>query len=1052
VSILDGRRKVVWGASVARPGSGATHLATEAFPTCPWAGKRVAKIVPGKAQGGRRAPRDRRARKSKRRAPAPAVTVTTGTPQSLRRAVEHLVATFGPRYPEGASYLKRLASVEKQMQADKDAGRAAFEALQREALLANPLLNFDKLLLVRRAGSVTKSLPANWQGNCMLARSGFDNEIAVLSPLRPDGKLTTLHKPTNGSFVGDVDLHWDGRRMLFSQIGRNGKWQVCEIGVDGKGLREVTRDEIAEFDNYDAAYLPDDRVVFASSAVCHGVPCVGGKTPVSNLYRMGADGGSVRQLCFDQDHNWHPSVMHDGSVLFTRWEYTDTPHYFTRLLFRMNPDGTGQFEYYGSNSFWPNSIFYARQIPGHPTRVVAVVSGHHGDRRMGELVIFDTAKGRQEADGVVQRIPGYGKRVEPVIKDRLVGGVYPRFLTPYPLSGEYFLVSAQLSPRMDWGIYLVDVFDNLTRIRDLPRESLLEPIPLRPRPRPPVIPDRVDLRRKDALVYLLDVYQGPGLRGVPRGTVKKLRVFEYHYAYNHTGGHIHVGVEGPWDVKRILGTVGVEPDGSAVFRVPANTPLAIQPLDADGEALQVMRSWFTAMPGEMLSCVGCHERQSDCPPLAQARALRRKPSEIAPWHGRLRGFSFAREVQPVLDRFCVGCHDGTRKDRPDFSNATAADATTTMRRQKFKFTRSYMALHPYVRRPGPESDYHLLAPCEYRANTSELVQMLRKGHHGVRLDAEAWDRLITWIDLNVPDHGTWAEQRGGQPVGASHEARLRMRRLYANIADDPEAGDQPPVPPLRPAPRQPLPRPAVEGPHHAGLPRQRTEPAGHPRLLGRGDGLLSLARRAQRPARHPPDGGRVGIRRPRRDRHAAAVGHDGRGLLPLGQRRRRVDPTAGRARREPQAPEERAPDDGLRPARGPLQRRPADRLRRRHVPPQRVGAARHARQRGRVDAVGLPPVSLSRRRPKRPDRRRRPRRPRRLLARPAEAMPLGLPPELPEVAEGLQRRLPRGGPGGARPLGRRREALSAAGSHLHYEGRRRARAAPSFSAASMASS
>ena len=844
VSILDAKRKVVWGASVARPGSGATHLATEAFPTCPWAGKRVAKIVPGKAQGGRRAPRDRRARKSKRRAPAPAVTVTTGTPQSLRRAIEHLAATFGPRYPKGASYLKRLASVEKQMQADKDAGRAAFEALQREALLANPLLDFDKLLLVRRAGNVTKSLPANWQGNCMLARSGFDNEIAVLSPLRPDGKLTTLHKPTNGSFVGDVDLHWDGRRMLFSQIGRNGKWQVCEIGVDGKGLREVTRDEIAEFDNYDAAYLPDDRVVFASSAVCHGVPCVGGKTPVSNLYRMGADGGSVRQLCFDQDHNWHPSVMHDGSVLFTRWEYTDTPHYFTRLLFRMNPDGTGQFEYYGSNSFWPNSIFYARQIPGHPTRVVAVVSGHHGDRRMGELVIFDTAKGRQEADGVVQRIPGYGKRVEPVIKDRLVGGVYPRFLTPYPLSGEYFLVSAQLSPRMDWGIYLVDVFDNLTRIHDVPRESLLEPIPLRPRPRPPVIPDRVDLRRKDALVYLLDVYQGPGLRGVPRGTVKKLRVFEYHYAYNHTGGHIHVGVEGPWDVKRILGTVGVEPDGSAVFRVPANTPLAIQPLDADGEALQVMRSWFTAMPGEMLSCVGCHERQSDCPPLAQARALRRKPSEIAPWHGRLRGFSFAREVQPVLDRFCVGCHDGTRKDRPDFSNATAADATTTMRRQKFKFTRSYMALHPYVRRPGPESDYHLLAPCEYRANTSELVQMLRKGHHGVRLDAEAWDRLITWIDLNVPDHGTWAEQRGGQPVGASHEARLRMRRLYANIADDPEAVPAPRQRAKFVAPRAPR-QPDGSAPAVAGWPfgpdeakrRQAAAGAATSRTLDLGDGV-----------------------------------------------------------------------------------------------------------------------------------------------------------------------------------------------------------------------
>ena len=500
---------------------------------------------------------------------------------------------------------------------------------------------------------------------------------------------------------------------------------------------------------------------------------------------MDYDGGAVRQLCFDQDHNWYPTMMPDGSVLYTRWEYTDTPHYFTRLLFRMNPDGTGQAEYYGSNSFWPNSIFYARPMPGSKTKVVAVVSGHHGDKRMGELVIFDNAKGRQEADGVVQRIPGWGQEVEPVIKDRLVSGVYPRFLTPWPLSDKYVLVSAQLEQNTPWGIYLVDVFDNMTLIKELPGQSLLEPIPLAARPRPPVIPDRVDLKRKDAIVYLLDVYRGPGLAGVPRGTVRSLRVFEYHYAYNKTGGHIHVGVEGPWDVKRILGTVPVEADGSAVFRVPANRPLAVLPLDEHGQALQLMRSWFTAMPGEIVSCVGCHERQSDSPPPMDVSALRRKPSEIEPWYGPVRGMSFQREVQPVLDRFCVGCHDGGSEGRPDFT-ARPAD------KKSFGFTPSYLALHPYVRRPGPESDYHMLSPCEYRANTSELVQMLRKGHHAVRIDAEGWDRLLTWIDLNVPDKGTWGEQIGG-PVGQSHQGRKKILELYAAVSDDPEAIVQAPA-------------------------------------------------------------------------------------------------------------------------------------------------------------------------------------------------------------------------------------------------------------------
>ena len=774
------------------------------------------------------------------------------SPAAIRRAVAHMTATFGERYTRGEESLRRLGELEKRLpetlagvaKGEAAAVRAGEEilAFQAEALLANPLLSFDKLLLVRRQGDPARSLPANWQGNCVLKRDGFDNEIAILSPVRPEGKLTTVYKPDNGSFVGDVDLHWDAGRMLFSQVGGNGKWQVHEVGIDGGGLREVTRGQIAEFDNYDAVYLPDERIIFSSSSVCHGVPCVSGKTAVVNLFRMDADGGNVRQLCFDQDHNWHPSVMGDGSVLYTRWEYTDTPHYFTRLLFRMNPDGTSQMEYYGSNSFWPNSIFYARQIPGHPTKVVAVISGHHGDKRVGELIIFDNAKGRQEADGVVQRIPGYGKKVEPVIKDRLVAGVYPRFLMPLPLSEEYFLVSAQPEAGMPWGIYLVDVFDNMTLIKDMPGHSLLEPLPLTRTRRPPVIPDRIDPNRKDAVVYLLDVYRGSGLSGVPRGTVKKLRVFEYHYAYNFTGGHIRIGVEGGWDVKRILGTVPVEPDGSAVFRVPANAPLAVQPLDEKGQALQVMRSWFTAMPGELLSCVGCHERQSDTPLVSQVLATKRKPSEIDPWRGPVRGFSFPRDVQPALDKYCVGCHDGRSGDRPNFAGADQSEVATTTK-QKSGFTRSYLALHPYVRRPGPESDYHVPAQSEYCANTSELIQMLRKGHNNVRLDEEAWDRLITWIDLNVPDHGTWSEQMGGKPVGEYHEARLRMRKAYANISDDPEAIPQTPRPPVKFVRPQPMPKLDRSVPEVAGWPfgpdeaGRRQAGAQTTRSIDIGDGL-----------------------------------------------------------------------------------------------------------------------------------------------------------------------------------------------------------------------
>ena len=731
-------------------------------------------------------------------------------PKPLRLAIQDLVKTWGSKYPRGEEFLRRLDKIEQAAaQAagnETDQGKLVtvvetFSTLKQEALLANPLLDFDKLLLIKRSANQL-GLPQNWQGNCALPRDGYDNEIAVLSPVSPAGRLTTLYRPQRRVFVGDLDLHFDAGKMIFSSISDKNRWHIYEIGADGKGLAQVTPGDEPDVDNYDPTYLPDERIIFGSTRYFQGVPCVGGGDRVANLFSINAkrDPASIRQLTFEQDHDWCPTLMHDGKVMYTRWEYSDTPHYFTRILFNMNPDGTQQMELYGSNSYWPNSIFYTRPCPGHPTKVVSIISGHHGVPRMGEMIVFDPAKGKQEADGVVQRIPGYGKSVEPIIRDGLVDGSWPRFLHPWPLSDKYFLVSCQPTPNDQWSLYLVDVFDNMLKLASAPGYALFEPVPFRKAPRPPVIPDKVDLARKDAVMYIADIYSGPGLSGVPRGSVKNLRVYSYHYAYAGMGGHINIGIDGPWDARRIVGTVPVQPDGSAMFRVPANTPMGLQPLDKDGKAMQLMRSWTTAMPGEFLSCVGCHERQSDVAGVAYGSAAN-KVEEIQPWRGEARGFGFTREVQPVLNKYCVSCHNGTKqvdgRPIPDFR----VDGTARFE----NFTPSYVALHPYVRRPGPESDVHVLAPMEFHADTSELVQMLRKGHGGVSLDAEAWDRLITWIDLNVPDKGTWGEHRNIS--GQNHERRQTMAKAYAALTYDPEAivptvlGDMTPVKPAGPKPK-----------------------------------------------------------------------------------------------------------------------------------------------------------------------------------------------------------------------------------------------------------
>ena len=740
---------------------------------------------------------------------------------ALRRAVDNAEKTWGKALlPRLAEYRGQIDDLEKQFIAVKkeapqpgdtqsvtveqllslkpmthaqyDSLTAIVEAaekIKRGLMLSNPSLDFERLLFVKRAGAL--GLPANWLGNCSM-RSNFDDELVVMGLRDSAESMNTAFKLDRKTLV-DLDLNWDGKRMLYSTVdSETRRWRIFEVILDPetgkrvKGPQPVTPDMGEGAHNYDACYLPDDRVIFSSTAVRQGVPCIGGSAPIANLYLLSQDRKTIRQLCFDQDHNWNPAVMNDGRVLYTRWEYMDIPHYYSRLLFRMNPDGTGQTSYYGSNSIWPNSMFFARPIPGDPSRVATIISGHHGVARVGELMILDPAKGRHEAEGVVQRIPGYGKKVEAVINDHLVNASWPKFLHPYPLDGNTIIASCQPTPDSLWGIYLVDTFDNMLLLKELDGHVLVEPLALRSTPKPPVIPDKVDLTRKDATVLVTDIYTGPGLKDVPRGTVDRLRVFTLHYGYNKVGGWSSVAIEGSWEPKRIIGTVPVEKDGSAFFRVPANTPIVLQPVDKQGRALQIMRSWFTAMPGESVSCIGCHENQNEAPPMGRQLAARKGPRDLTPWYGLTRGLDFLREIQPILNAKCIECHDGSKKNKdiPDFADTKLGEGKTVME----SFPRSYNQLHPFVRRPGPESDYAVPEPLEYHASTSELIQILEKGHHDVKLTAEDWDRLVTWIDMNVQAYGTWSQQRKYDQDGidAERKLRLELRRKYALVHEDGE--------------------------------------------------------------------------------------------------------------------------------------------------------------------------------------------------------------------------------------------------------------------------
>ena len=631
----------------------------------------------------------------------------------------------------------------------------------------------------------------------------YDDALVVM-PIKGSNETATIYQPKGCKFVGDVDLHFDGDKLLFTSFidqsklskssGRGKGYGVFELEIDPKSgqtrgePKQVSPETDSDLDCFDACYLPDnEHIIYASTAAYEGVPCVGGGDYVANLYRIKRDGTQVRRLTFDQDGNWHPSVMENGRILYTRWEYTDSAHYFSRIVMTMNPDGTDQKAFYGSNSYWPNSMFFARQLPGQPSMFVSTIAGHHSNPKGGPLCLFDVSKGTHEADGAVQFLTGHGKQVQPLVIDGLSGAYGTMYYNPFPITDKFFLATTGSGD-----IYLLDIYDNVICLKKGDGSGrYYEPVPLRKTATPEAIPNRVNMASQEATVLINDIYFGPGLRDVPPGTVKSLRIYRYEYGPRHKGGHYAMGMEAGWDAKQVLGIATVEADGSASFNVPANTPFALQPLDAEGKALQLMRSWTVAMPGEKLTCIGCHENANMTPQVKRFSAMNREPERLKPFYGPTRGFSFQREVQPVLDKYCVSCHDGklpagryVPADRiigtgPNTGKTFAACGIPNFTTHREAHTH----LHPYVRRNGPEGDYHLLTPLEFHASSSELFQMLDKGHHNVQLDADALAHLITWADLNAPYHGTWTE------AGASKEVldrRKELRLKYAGVSYDPE--------------------------------------------------------------------------------------------------------------------------------------------------------------------------------------------------------------------------------------------------------------------------
>lgn len=663
---------------------------------------------------------------------------------------------------------------------DGEEAYLAVRAVKRRIVLSNPVVDFSQVLLVDNPYPAGAEWPHQARHrNGMMAVPG--GRLLLLDGLHPGGAVRKLAPQRPGSFWRP-DLSFDAQRVLFCYKAHDeSSFHLYEIHLDGSRLRQLS---FGDYDDIDPIYLPDGHILFSTTRSNTYVRCM----PYTYAYvlaRCDADGKNPYLVSYNNEPDWCPSLLGDGRICYSRWEYHDKALWRIMSLWAMNPDGTGVAAFWGNQSVWPDHLAEPRPIPGSD-RVMFTGVAHH-DWFAGSVGILDPKQGHNFPHGLTKvtcDVPWPECGTPPLdpheAADYHVSGKYAAYKTPYPLSEEDFLVSARTGGRTDkFKLYLMDVHGN----RELVYEghyNVWHAIPVVPRPLPPTHPDRVAWpgtgpERKSpqpGIVYSADVCQG--VPDLPRAMVKHLRVIQMdartYSTWTRDGRFSGPVVSAVQDdgVKRILGTVPVGPDGSVYFKVPAGQALHFQLLDEHYRALQTMRSFTGVMPGEQRGCVGCHELHSTTPVVATGPPPGRPPLELTPPPWGAESISYLRHVQPVLDRYCGECHQGDADARKDYD--------LTLRPGRGAFMEPYLTLIGYANYSGEAADrsnpgiagalkaenfdqsdpasYVTFRPMKHLSYTSRLIELASSGeHYDVRLDPTSLRQLIGWVDANCPYRG-----------------------------------------------------------------------------------------------------------------------------------------------------------------------------------------------------------------------------------------------------------------------------------------------------------
>lgn len=666
----------------------------------------------------------------------------------LRALIERLRELHGPAYREAAEHLARLDALPD--------GAPELVTLQREVLL----FDVDRLLVIKRHEiNASHVYTYHYEGQ----RNG--GGLYVVAPHQPAQPPVELVASPDGQIL-DCDLSFDGRKVLFSwRRGEGEGYHLWTVNTDGSNLTQLSD---GPWHDYNGCWLPDGGIAFLSTRRPQFAYCW--HAPVGVLHRMNADGSGVKCLSANYLNDFTPAVLDDGRIIYSRWEYVDRPAIPIQSLWTINPDGTGLSAYFGNRVISPGTFMEARPLPGSEL-IICTMTGHNGPTR-GAIGLIDRRRGLNAQEAITNLTPD-----TPVPRvhegNGNTSGSKP-YSSPVPLDSVRFLLSAR-------GPVLVRDLSGECCATVLPApadgQQYFAAQPLRPRRRPPVIastlpaqPASEEPASNEAIVYLQDVYNGLApyvKRGeakairVVRELPKPLRIDPARRAFGFQFPVISCGAT--YAGKHVLGEVALAPDGSACFRVPAGVPLYFLVLDAEGRALQRMRSFTHFMPGEVQGCIGCHEHRLHGPPPRLAEGYLRAPAELSPPEWGSGGFDYARIVQPVLDRYCVDCHSPPEPeggvdlsaDKTDFFNVSYD--VLAREHQGPAGTRFVNWIPTYN---GQEQNILEVRPRAWGSPRSLLAELILAGHPDaqgkprVQIDPASRRRIFAWIDLNVPYYGT----------------------------------------------------------------------------------------------------------------------------------------------------------------------------------------------------------------------------------------------------------------------------------------------------------